>query len=81
MYNYLIYLNPDFKKDISELFEDLKKYFSNKKSTPTEFILVDQKIILRYKDYNFYIDENQEEYINEELQELSINSDGIIWRR
>jgi hypothetical protein len=76
MYNYLIYLNPEFKKTLGELLEELKNYFADKKSSPNDFQIDKEKITLLYNNYTFFINENSEEYISEELLELNESFDG-----
>ncbi|MFD2598442.1 hypothetical protein ACFSQ3_05705 [Sphingobacterium corticis] len=70
MYNYLIYPDPKSEKSLTDLLADLKNHFASKKSIPNGFLITADKITLRYGDYNFYIHENQHDFISEELLDL-----------
>lgn len=76
MYNYLLYLDPEIKKSLAVLLEELKDHFADKMSAPNELLLDDEKIMLRYNHYRFYIHENQDDTIREELQELHDHAAG-----
>lgn len=69
MYNYLIYIPPFVSINLEELKDNLKIFFDNKKVKPS-LILEENRIILKFEDYHFYIAQNADKYVNEELLEL-----------
>lgn len=69
-YVYLAFVPNTSEASVENLFSLLKEYYQ--KSNPAaQVILEDQTIYVRFKNYEFKIDLNEEEYVKEEAEELS----------